>query len=534
MSKKIFALLLAAIMLLSCCPAGLTAFAANRAEADIPIIWVVGGNGVLYSADGREVYPVEEPDGYIADAVKDCLPSFFNAIMFGDIKTYNKKFNEWMAPLYTDVILDKNGECVNGVHDPRDMETQWINPNSANCDLQRYVFGYDFRLDPYTAADSLARYIERLKATTGSDEVNLYGRCEGATVIAAYLDAYGDAGIHKIGLNASAFNGNENVSKSFSGKIKIDADMGDVYVSSEFIVGDDLVNQYFWELWDALRDTYGIELTVAVANRLYNKVIKKVIPDFLLNSYGTFPGAWAMLCEEDYQDALDYIFYNDTIREEYKGLYEKITHYHDCARANFEDNLLKFKEKGGEVGIFAKYGFAAKPLFERCDEIGDGDIKLVDESFGATTAKWGETLSDKYIAEAKEKGTDKYISADKQVDASTCLFPETTWIYKNCFHGWFTEGTNVIPTLFFHTVGMTVDTYEQYPQYNVFHLDDDSVVPMTEENCNTEEENILDGAQASNSGFFKAIFKLFRVIRNFLALLRSGEAFSFSFAIKNL
>lgn len=532
MSKKIISILIAAVLLISCFSAGFTALAANRAEADIPIIWITGGNNSLYNADGKKVYPVEEPDGYIMDAVKDCLPSFFNAIMLGQVDAYREKFLEWIAPLYTEVAPDKNGDNVNGIHIDQDMNTVWVNPNSGNCTLDRYAFSYDFRLDPYVSADSLANYIARVKAATGSDEVSLYARCEGATVLAAYLDIYGDSGIHKIATYSSAANGNESVSANFGGKININAEMGDVYASSSFIVGDEVLNEYFWQLWDALRNIYGLELTANLANRIYKRVLSKVIPDFLLCAYARFAGAWAMVSEADYQDALDYIFYNDSVKEEYKGLYEKITYYHDNAKANFADNLKNFKAKGNEIGIFCKYGFPELPLFKDCDDIGDGDIKLKYSSFGATTVKWGKTFSDKYIATAEANGTAKYISADRQVDASTCLFPDTTWFFKNLHHDNFPGSANTVIMTFFHSQGMTIDTYENYPQYFVFHKNDDSLVPMTDENCNTEAENVLEEAKPTNSGFFASIIKLFRVLKQIVSMLLNGEGFNLSFTIK--
>lgn len=520
-------------MLISCFSAGLTVSAANKAEADIPIIWIMGGNGNIFSSDGRCIYPVEEPDGYIADAVKDCLPSFFSAIMFGNVKPWKEKFLSWMTPLYDEVKLDKNGENTNGTYySTENMDTVWINPNSSTCTLDRYGFSYDFRLDPYENAEILARYINRVKTATGSDEVSLYGRCEGATVLAAYLDLYGDEGIHKIGLNASALNGNDNASKPFSGKIELNADIADEYASYNFIVGDDMINMYFWEMWDALRDTYGLDITVALVNRIYKNVVKKVLPDFLLSSYATFTGAWSMVCEEDYNDALDFIFYNDSIKAEYSGLYEKITRYHDNARAKLPERLTAFKESGRDVGIFAKYGFTGKPVFADCDSISDGDIKLVDESFGATTAKWGETLSDEYIRQAEANGTDKYISPDKQVDASTCLFPDSTWFIKNCFHSWFTDSTNTVVTAFFHTQGMTIDTYEQFPQYTVFYEGSNILIPMTEENCHTEDALIQDAAKPSNSLFISAFFRFIKTVFNFLSLIFGGEELNFSFSLK--
>lgn len=56
MIRKFLSILLASVLLISCFSAGISFFAANKAEADITIVFIAGGNCYLHSADGRLNY----------------------------------------------------------------------------------------------------------------------------------------------------------------------------------------------------------------------------------------------------------------------------------------------------------------------------------------------------------------------------------------------------------------------------------------------------------------------------------------------
>ena len=91
-------------------------------------------------------------------------------------------------------------------------------------------------------------------------------------------------------------------------------------------------------------------------------------------------------------------------------------------------------------------------------------------SLGATCTTIDETFSAEYIAEAQAKGTDKYISKDLTVDASTCLFPDKTWFAKNLNHDDWPEEFHNLAIDFFNSDGtLTVwdeATFEQYVEYD--------------------------------------------------------------------
>ncbi|MGN1417702.1 MAG: hypothetical protein ACI4W6_00060, partial [Acutalibacteraceae bacterium] len=85
----------------------------------------------------------------------------------------------------------------------------------------------------------------------------------------------------------------------------------------------------------------------------------------------------------------------------------------------------------------------------------------------------------------------KYISPDRQIDASTCVFPEYTWFIKNAMHDdWSKEEDNIIMHVCDSDERVTVDNLEGRPQFLVYDKENDTVYPMTEDNCNTESYEV--------------------------------------------
>ena len=143
-------------------------------------------------------------------------------------------------------------------------------------------------------------------------------------------------------------------------------------------------------------------------------------------------------------------------------------------------------------------------------------------SLGATTAKVNETLPDDYVARRSALGFGKYISPDHQVDASTCAFPDNTWIIKNAFHNEDVQNSSPLFTNVFNTTDdVTVDTYPDWPQFMVYDRATQRISPMTEDNMHTESFPV----NAEKPGFFdrvKAFFQhLIPWLRSLFALLKT-------------
>ena len=92
----------------------------------------------------------------------------------------------------------------------------------------------------------------------------------------------------------------------------------------------------------------------------------------------------------------------------------------------------------------------------------DTVIDLKYASFGATAAPHGETLSDEQLSTSDGK----YISPQKNIDASTCMFPEQTWFIRHMTHGMSPNCLEDFGKILLYSDGQaTAETYEDFPRY---------------------------------------------------------------------
>ncbi len=139
-----------------------------------------------------------------------------------------------------------------------------------------------------------------------------------------------------------------------------------------------------------------------------------------------------MVSSNDLDRAMETVFYG-TQDGEYAGLIEKINNYRSSVLLTFKDTVKEQQSKGIEYSNIVKYGMQSVPVTANADVLSDGLVAVEEGSFGAVAAFTGEKFSDKYINGAVKNGKGKFISPDSQIDASTCLAPESTWFIKNYF-----------------------------------------------------------------------------------------------------
>ena len=538
--KKFFSVMLAAVLLWS---ALLPAAAAAQEDGAVPTVYILGGNAGLINENGEQVTPIETPDGYVGDAVADCLGDLAKALILRTPEAkqaYSDKLVSWMAPLYEKVVMDNNGDPIGTYYPTVDYSlTPFTIPETAadkisggEYPLRAYEFYYDWRLDPFVNAGLLADYIDSILRGTGRSKVNLVGRCEGSTILLAYLAEYGHEKVNKIFFNTAACNGYILTSALFGGDVHIASAEARRYLNnnpnfsldqadvSALPMGTELLTLAV-SLLDASAAVPGLDLTGAALGRLYQDLVRDAIADVLLVSYATFPAMWTMIEADKFDAAVDYIFAGR--EEEYAGLIARIRRYHEEVGLKTEDLLRACEEDGVTVGAVVKYGYPAIPLCEDSDLLSDGHAFVKDVSFGAVTATHTGTLDDKYISARVAEGKGKYISADKKIDASTGLFPDTTWYIGNLEHQYFPYLIDYLNQTFFVTDGMTVDTVPSYPQFMVFNeayrLD-----PLTEENaaCSTvgadDDTPSLNNSMERFAGAFGNI--LIRIIEYVSAIIR--------------
>ncbi|MCR5484678.1 MAG: hypothetical protein K6F09_03705 [Clostridiales bacterium] len=519
-SKKVlsvFLALLTAVLILT--PAFITA---GAEESTVPIIYVLGIGQALCdfpgTKDEKQIYPLNLGDDYIKSTVKKYFPVFAKAF-------FTQKWDEFCDVLY-DISVDLGKDLkLDDEAEPRnDSDVKWHWKNTPLRDKKKngtykiddYTIRLDWRLSPMELADRLNEYIEAVRNVTKSPKVKLVGRCFGAAVVSAYLTKYGGEHVSDVLFYVSTAGGVVVCGEPFKGDFYLDAAGINRFVQDMEITDKDYLDELIKAFVDRFKKTYGLNIAAWAVNNVYSKIYLNINPRVLLETLGAFPSFWSMINLKDFDRAKEVVFYGADM-EKYKTLIEKIDDYHDNVQVPLDDTLKRLEGEGINFAVITKYGRQTTPMSKDSASLSDGIVNLVDSSFGATTVKVNETFSADYIEKAKQNGTFKYISPDKEVDASTCLFPDTTWIVKDIDHSLFPACLNELMNAFFASNGkMTIDTDPAYPQFLVFNEDDLTLSPMTEENCYTSEKRW-------NRSYFTNLKAIFTAIFRFIKDLFKGE-----------
>ena len=494
--KKIFKKTLSVFLCLVITAAAIVVYvpetsASDAKGTDIPLIYVVGQGSPLYKYDAngvrQDVYPIQVPDGFIENAVKENIGIFAKAVITQEWEDFGETLRGILDELYGPLALNENGEPVDGSFCYNEWQTQWIDPNRVDgkYPTERYTFFYDFRLDPWSLADDLHGYIEKVMAATGADHVALLGRCLGGCITAAYMKKYDGEYVTDFIQYCTALKGATVCSKLLSGDIYLDDDGIERFIYDFELSAEEVTNDLIQSFVTLFNKMYGLDFLCWSVNNVWNDIYLDILPNMLLDTFGTWPGFWSMINDEDYLRAKDTIFHNADM-DKWAGFIDIIDNYHYNVQMKVDEDFRHYAENGVDIFNVAKYGFQAIPVNAPADMISDSTCSLYESSLGATVASLNTTLSDEYIGNAKANGMGKYISPDLQVDASTCLFPETTWFIKNISHKDFPDGIDTIFDRMINRDVYTIDSDPEFPQYLVYL--NGSVVPMTEANQNTTEK----------------------------------------------
>ena len=543
--KKLLALILGIILLLSVLsPVAVYATSYDSDyRSEVPMIMLSGDGEVIYDADGNQVYSVrdlpkiisgtddqenDEEDSSVKDAVVNVLkPMLLEGVLLNRWDNYyNALYNE-ITDLFRDIIPDENGEITNGTDISEwSRWTNWVNmyqENKAADDgtfgFEDYHFFYDWRRDPLDIADDLNEYINRVRIMTGAPKVAVVTRCLGANVLLSYIAKYGTDALHGVGFDGASSNGCESISGALSGKFAIDGNSISRFLDDSSAFGLFSVSPFISATLEMLENTGVLDgLTAAARITIYRKIEKGVVSALARSTLFTMPCYWALVCEEDYETAKEYVFgpEGSEMRRTYAGLIEKLDNYDETVRKHIVELVSSIPESGANLTIISKYGAQILPISKDADLVADQFASVTRSSFGATTSRIGETLTDEYIESRIVAGFGDYISPDKQIDASTCLFPEYTYFVKGVRHSDWSRVENNIMEQTLTADHRTVVGDFGYPRFIVAHTDSDAWEPMTEENCHTE--NWADEAMPVR-GFFEKIKRYFSSLKKWFAML---------------
>ncbi len=537
--KKNISVLLSLILMFTLFVPASAAIDVNASKSQIPIIRISGDGEPLYDENGKQLltytnifsaFESDEEDGsneIYSSLANVLLPFLIDGLLTDNWEPYYENLYTEIAELFGNTLLDKNGDPIDnsGLSESRKKQ-QNETMNTDKYGSKKYYaegdyrFYYDWRLDPTQTADEFKAYIDAVLKATKRDKVGITASCLGTSVVMAYLAKYGSDKVQGVAFDGTVCNGSEIISEAISGKFRVDGDsITRVLEDCNYLGAFDL-DEFTLSTIDLLSKSGAIDgITTAVRKTIYDKLVKGVTSALALSTFCTWPGYWSTVSEEDYDDAMFYVFGEEGSekRKEYVGLIEKIENYDKLVRGKTYDILKGVKESGTNVGIISKYGYQIIPICQSGDEIADELVTVRRSSFGATTSKIYETLPDEYISSLPEEKL-KYISPDKQIDASTCLFPEFTWFVKGASHADWTEvELKLLYDIASSKEQITINDTE-LSQFMVYDNDENVMYKMTEENCDTYVWSESSSAAPTNNpymklvNFLKSLFNWFRLL----------------------
>ena len=545
--KKLISLVLALTMLFA-----LMAPAASVSAADerTPIVYIRGNGDGLYYEDGtlcvaqfEELSLGGEDGGIDKDTIVETvfnilIPFVTEGMLFDKWDNYGRAIYEELKPLFPDAGLDYNGNPTKGtgVHPQTMADSIAASKSSWNYTHNgQYAFAYDWRLSPYDHVDRLHAYVLQVLETTGQKQVSMYCRCMGGSLLAAYLERYGNTGLVKNVIFCDSLQNESTLfSKAFSGQIEFDAKTLERYAGQVDFLGQtgdgvgftfgDVLYEIVFKTMDFFNQINVTDKTLDEIEALYSKLGKALMPS-LLHAFGmaTQVNYWTEVNENDMDAALDLVFGKEgsELRTKYAGLIDKIQYYREHVSSDLDGFYDSLEENQIYYGFVAKYGFMNIPLVKDYDLLSDSLVSLTHCTFGATTAPIGQKLSDDYIAGVSEENR-RYISPDKQVDLSTARVPNRTWILKNAHH-------DVIDCLepviweFLNGTNETVDTVTSGSQFMVFDYETLTSSTMTEDNCADYEWITRPVEEPTTESIFVAAMRWFTMIFKIIGMLLRGE-----------
>ena len=446
--KKFLCVVLSAALFALC--AAVPSAAADEAPAEPPntgappIIVVSGMNTFPMMLDAgaegeKQVFPPENLN--IFSMVFKILPAAFLSLLTGD---WNRLADR-AIPIVNDILgpiaCDGNGDSVNGITVRKFTRSLAYNDDykifedggSNEFAITRraielygpertYYYNYNWRLDPVGHARELRELVITAKAETGSEKVVLVPCSMGGAQVMAYLAEYGGGDIDMLVSMSSVFCGTYIASDVLSMRIAIER--GNIL---RLIYGMD--NRFLSCFVKALDKIGIVDGLLKIGQNIISSIKDRVFDECLGDIFATMPGLWALVQPEDYEYAKSLTL----DPEKHAVLIDRIDCFYDNVSVKRGEILKAAEAEGMRIAIFSHYGISSPPVFERADAQSDGIVETCFSSGRAVVAPMGEKLPAGYAQQVTGCGH-SHLSPDGIIDASTCMFPEYTWFFKNVAH----------------------------------------------------------------------------------------------------
>ena len=507
--KKFIAVLLSFVLMLS-----LVVPASAGVYDEKPTVYVLGARVMsLYAADGTKIFPAKDGDlgEILSEYLKPCLEELAKGILTRDYEKWAEKFHEAVMKCFDDIALDGSGEVTDGSHAEFEYN-HYLPKKSSGYQDYDYQLCYDWRESPIKTAGTLKQYIEDVKEATGEDKVNLIGRCYGANVIQAYLTLYPEhaiANVDDVAYLASSVLGIDGLGALFSADIELEPkavnNFVDYYMENGDLIEDSEMKELIMSAVDVFEYISVLGLSLDACELFIDEVKEDIFPRVLLDTFGGYVSYWSMIPPEKYEEARDFLFKG--LEEEYAGFIQKCDDYHYNVQLKAEETLKSLEAKGIDFYMVSKYDFPDMPVFEGATALSDGYTSVKRQSFGATCSDHAEVLSDRYISSLEDT---KYLSPDLQIDASTCLFPETSYFVKGIYHDTFPYSYNKFAFDLMNNEA-TVSGGE-YAQYMLYHGWSEPLTPIEgpDETTSAAQEPVFMKFIRFMTSFVKIVVKLLK------------------------
>ena len=477
--KKIISIILALVMM---CTMFIPAFAAVDTNVVCPQIYVPGFNtSTIYANknDPGSALGLPGTEEIIQILKEEIAPAFAVYAIDKDADKLGTVISDMINRVAAGWYNNPDGSAKDNAG------TKFVYPDKKIIKYNSKLnFDYDWRGDPVESAAQLNDFVNYVYESTGNKKVALTCHSMGSIVVLTYIKIYGSDKIMGVVFDSPAIYGLVSVGELFSRGTKFDAE--GVASILKMLIG----TTEYEELLSSIIDIFSMAgINGSISDYLdgaYDRVGSVVFSKSLLPIFGCWPSVWSMIPDEYIDEVMADIFANEFSDEAYDGLKAKIENYNNLVRKNKTQILLDY-DAVGRVAVISRYGYNSVPMTKEWNMLSDAVIETTNTSMGATTAKMGDCFSDEYLA-----GKDmKYISPDKTVDASTCLFPEKTWFIKNTQHSEPDVTKPYYDKLLFTAEDATCENSE-VPRFTIYDRENDVTVADESVPVKAEKPTIFD------------------------------------------
>ncbi|MDR3312946.1 MAG: hypothetical protein LBS96_00640 [Oscillospiraceae bacterium] len=418
--KRILPLLLALVLVV------LMAAPAFAADSPAPVIFLSGFGTELYLNDGTP----EEQGVLLGALTAENIFGALGAVVLGAFRDPLALLcsPNWAADLLSSFAVQLLGNLA------CDADGNSAYPVSNTSRTGRsgtyegrpfYQFHYDWRLDPMETARSLNDFIQEVKEETGSAKVAVDAISFGGIVSSAYLEQFGTGDLESLFLCVSAHGGMTFVEDLIQGEFAVSgaglaAFLGGIIPDDTGILAPTLGGLNTLGVFRLLERLLNAGLG-SIEDRFYEQAVIPLLVQM--------PAVWAFVTDDAIFERSKSLLLSDT--EKYAGLIAKINDYHYSV-GNHANRILADAAQEIKLALVCGYDSAPVPLGGTFLYQSDFLIDTARESGGAVCAPYGKTLPAGYV-QAKQDGHN-HISADRVIDASTCVLPEQTWFVKGYQH----------------------------------------------------------------------------------------------------